>query len=72
MTKWRESYEKKKRGFSQKKYHLQNPLSGFTQVSFFGNYKHIFTTHFSNLKFLEFLILVINFGNILRGDGEVF
>jgi hypothetical protein len=32
-------------------------------VSLFGRYKQIFTTHFSNLKILEFTVLVINLGH---------
>jgi hypothetical protein len=63
---------KKKRGFSQERAHIQNPLSFFTQVSWFGRYKQIFTTHFLDLKIMEFPVLVIIFGHKLRGYEEVF
>jgi hypothetical protein len=40
-------FEKQERGFSQEQSHIQKPPSVFTQVSWFGRYKLIFTTHFS-------------------------
>jgi hypothetical protein len=67
-----EEFVKKKRGFSQEQSHIQNPLSFFTQVSWFGRYKHIFTAHFFRFENSGISCFSHHLWARLRGDEEVF